>query len=150
VNGNYKNRITQSSNPGFAVVNPWRPASATNDTSRLEHDPQGPIIYIPSGVYPTHCAKLEALPRPYGYEAFDYVTRALKASLQVATPDRVNTFYFTFHPGDFLRPDNDEADYLVWEAWLTEIIDPLMATGKLKWATIEEMAQAFRDWEGEQ
>jgi hypothetical protein len=149
-NCNYKNRYKQTSAPGFAVVNPWRPASAENETARLGHDPDGPIIYVPSGVYPVHCAKLEAVPRPYCYEAFDYVTRALRASLESATPGMVNTFYITCHPGDFLGPDDDEADLLVWDAWLAEVVDPLVAAGRLEWATIEEMADAYEDWEAGQ
>jgi hypothetical protein len=146
-NCNYKNRYTQTSAPGFAVVNPWRPAGAANEEERLVHDPNGLIIYIPSGVYPIHCRKLEAVPRPYGYEAFDYVTYALKASLQSATPEMVNTFYITFHPGDFLEVGDDEEDFASWDAWLTQIIDPLVADGRLRWATIAEMAAAFEAWE---
>ena len=146
-NCNYKNRYTQTSAPGFAVVNPWRPASAANEEARLAHDPDGPIIYVPSGVYPVHCRKLEAVPRPYCHEAFDYVTRALRASLESATPGMVNTFYITFHPGDFLEPADDEEDYAVWNAWLTEIVDPLVGDGRLRWATIAEMAAAFEAWE---
>jgi hypothetical protein len=149
-NCNYKNRYTQSSAPGFAVVNPWRPAGAENEMARVAHDPNGPIIYVPSGVYPVHCTRLEAVPRPYGHEAFDYVTRALRASLASATPGMVNTFYLTFHPGDFLAPEDDEQDLVVWDAWLTEIVDPLVAVGRLEWATIGEMATAFEAWEAGQ
>jgi hypothetical protein len=146
-NTNYKNRYSQGSAPGFAVVNPWRPAGAENQDARIAHDPNGPIIYIPSGVFPTHCTRLEAVPRPYGYEAFDYVTRAIRASLSEATAGMINTFYVTIHPGDFLNFDNDEEDFMVWEAWFTEVIDPLVEAGLLKWATIAEMAAAFEAWE---
>jgi hypothetical protein len=146
-NCNYKNRYTQKSAPGFAVVNPWRPAGAENEMARIAHDPDNPIVYVPSGVFPIHCSMLEAVPRPYGYEAFDYVTVALRASLESATPGMVNTFYVTFHPGDFLSPEDDEIDYLVWDAWLTEIVDPLVADGRLEWSTIGEMADAFASWE---
>jgi hypothetical protein len=116
----------------------------------LAHDTNGPVIYIPSGVYPVHCDKLEAVPRPYGHEAFDYVTRALRASLEVASSNKVNTFYITFHPGDFLALDDDEGEYAIWDAWFAEIIDPLVEAGLLKWATIEEMAKAFEVWEANQ
>lgn len=146
-NTNYKNRYTQTSASGFAVVNPWRPAGAANEEERIAHDPNGLIVYIPSGVYPVHCGKLEAVPRPYGYEAFDYVTYALRASLQSATPGMVNTFYTTFHPGDFLEVTDDEEDFASWEAWLTQIVDPLVSDGRLSWATIAEMAAAFEAWE---
>lgn len=146
-NCNYKNRYTQTSAPGFAVVNPWRPAGAANEMERLTHDPNGPIIYVPSGVYPIHCEKLEAVPRPYCHAGFDYTTYALRASLESAAPGMVNTFYITFHPGDFLESSDDEEDYAVWDAWLTEIVDPLVADGRLRWATVAEMARAFEAWE---
>jgi hypothetical protein len=146
-NCNYKNRYTQTSAPGFAVVNPWRPAGAENETARLAHNPNGSIIYVPSGVFPIHCKKLEAVPRPYCHEGFDHVTRALQASLESATPGMVNTFYVTFHPADFLEPQDDEEDFAVWDAWLTETVDPLVADGQLQWSTIKEMAEAFEAWE---
>jgi hypothetical protein len=146
-NTNYKNRYTQNSAPGFAVVNPWRPAGAANEEERVAHDPDGPVIYFPSGVYPLHCRQLEAVPRPYCHEAFDYVTRALRASLQATTPGMVNVFYTTFHPGDFLESIDDEEDYIVWEAWLTEIVDPLVADGRVRWSTISEMAEIYEAWE---
>jgi hypothetical protein len=105
-------------------------------------------VFVPSGVYPTHCERLEVVPRPYSYAAFDYSTIALRASLASSTPGMVNTFYVTFHPGDFMQPDNDEADFELWDTWLTEIVDPLVAAGRVRWATIGEMAAAFDAWEG--
>jgi hypothetical protein len=146
-NTNYKDPDTQTSAPGFAVVNPWRPAGATNLTERQTHDPAGSIIYLPSGVYPVHCTMIESIPRPYRHEGFDYVTAALHASLASASEDRINTFYVTFHPDDFLDEQDDQYEFGVWDAWLTEVIDPLVEDGRLEWATISEMGAAFEDWE---
>jgi hypothetical protein len=52
-------------------------------------------------------------------------------SLDAARPDRVNAIHLTIHPG------------------LEEMIDPLVAAGKIKWATFSEIADAFISWEEE-
>jgi hypothetical protein len=62
VNLNYKNRETQQSDERFTILTPWRPAGATSVEERTTHDPDGAVIYIPSGVFPAHCDKLEGLP----------------------------------------------------------------------------------------
>jgi len=149
-NINYKNPSTQQIDPRFLVLTPWRPAGAETVDQRTTHDPNGPIVYVPSGVWPAHCPKAEAFPRPYNYEAFDYVTVALRNSLNAVVEGKINTFIATLHPGDFLELDDDEQDLQIWDEWLTEIIDPLVASGRLRWATASEMAAAFTSWEESQ
>jgi hypothetical protein len=146
-NTNYKEPDSQTSDAGFAVVNPWRPLGAVALSDRLAHDPTGPIVYIPSGVFPVHCRMLESIPRPYRYEGFDYVTSALRASLASTSSSRINTFYVTFHPDDFLDEQDDAYEYQVWDAWLTEVIDPLVQDGRVVWATVGEMGEAYEAWE---
>ncbi len=145
---NYKNPATQGIPAAFLGVNPWRPAGAGSVEKRTSHDPAGEIVYVPSGVWPAHCSGAEAVPKPYTGRAFDYVTVALRNTLHAAHPGMVNTFIATVHPGDFLYPGDDEAEFALWEAWLTEVLDPLVASGRVKWATVLEMAQAYRGWEG--
>lgn len=147
ININYKNPNTQQIDPRFLVLTPWRPAGAETVEQWTTHDPNGPIIYVPSGVYPAHCSKAEAFPRPYNYEAFDYVTVALRNSLEAVAEGRVNAFIATLHPGDFLDPSDDERDLQVWEEWLTRIVDLLVASGRVRWATVDEIAEAFVNWE---
>jgi hypothetical protein len=147
VNINYKNPQTQQSDERFTILTPWRPADAASVEERTTHDPDGAIIYIPSGVFPAHCDKLEAFPRPYCYEAFDYVTVALRNSLDAVTEGKVNAFYGTLHPSDFFGPGDDEEKLQIWDQWLTTIVDPLVTDGRIQWATMSDIADAFIAWE---
>ena len=98
-------------------------------------------------MFPAHCDKLEAFPRPYCYEAFDYVTVALRNSLDAVTEGQVNAFYGTLHPGDFFGPGSDEDKLQVWDQWLTAVVDTLVADGRIQWATMSDIADAFIAWE---
>jgi len=147
VNINYKNPQTQQSDERFTILAPWRPAGAASVEERTTHDPGGAVIYIPSGVFPAHCDKLEAFPRPYCHEAFDYVTVALRNSLDAVTEGKVNAFYGTLHPSDFFGPGSDEEKLQVWDQWLTAVVDPLVADGRIQWATMSGIADAFMAWE---
>ncbi len=143
VNINYKNPQTQQSDERFTILAPWRPAGAASVEERTTHDPGGAVIYIPSGVFPAHCDKLEAFPRPYCHEAFDYVTVALRNSLDAVTEGKVNAFYGTLHPSDFFGPGSDEDKLQVWDQWLTAVVDPLVADWRIQWATMSDIADAF-------
>ncbi|GAF99145.1 unnamed protein product, partial [marine sediment metagenome] len=147
VNINYKKRFTQQSDERFTILTPWRPACGASVEERTTHDLDEAVIYIPSGVFPAHCQKLEAFPRPYCYEAFDYVTVALRSSLHAVTKGKVNAFYGTLHPGDFFGPGSDEEKLQIWDQWLTTVVDPLVADGRIRWATMSEIADAFMAWE---
>jgi hypothetical protein len=147
ININYKNPQTQQSDERYTILTPWRPAGASSMEERTTHDPDGAVIYIPSGVFPAHCDKLEAFPRPYCYEAFDYVTVALRNSLGAVTEGKVNAFYPTLHPSDFFGPGTDEDKLQVWDEWLTTVVDPLVADGRIQWATMSDIADAFVAWE---
>ncbi len=147
VNINYKAPRTQVSDASFLVVNPWQPAGSGSLAERLAHDLAGKIVYIPSGLWPAHCLRAEGVPKPYTYRALNYVTVALRNSLLAADPEKINTSIATVHPGDFLGSADDEAEFAVWEAWLTQIVDPLVQAGRVRWATVEQMAQAYQTWE---
>lgn len=150
VNINYKDPTTQGIPAPFMVLTPWRPGGSGSISERTTHDPDGEIVYVPSGVYPAHCPGAEGVPKPYTYRGFDYVTIALRNSLHAAVPGRVNTFIATVHPGDFLGPGDDEQEFAIWEEWLTRIVDPLVKGGRVRWATVVEMAEAYRTWEAGQ
>jgi hypothetical protein len=152
VNINYKNPETQQSDERYTILTPWRPAGATSVEEHTTHDPDGAVIYIPSGVFPAHCDKLEAFPRPYCYEAFDYVTVALRNSLDAVTEGKgggghLHAFYGTLHPSDFFGPGSDGEKLQVWDEWLTTVVDPLVADGRIQWATMSDIADAFIAWE---
>jgi len=146
-NINYKDPRSQAIPTAFLVVSPWRPASSASVDTRAAHDPVGKIVYVPSGLWPAHCPGAEGVPKPYTYRALDYLTVALRNSLSAADPDKVNTFILTVHPGDFLAPADDEAEFAVWEAWLGQVLDPLVRAGRVRWATVAEMVEAYCAWE---
>lgn len=145
---NYKDLATQGIPAPFMVLTPWRPVGSGSVSERTTHDPDGKIVYVPCGVYPAHCPGAEGVPKPYSCRGFDYVTIALRNSLRAALPADVNTFIATVHPGDFLAPADDEVEFALWEAWLAQTVDPLVASGRVRWATVTEMAAAFDAWQG--
>jgi hypothetical protein len=65
----------------------------------------------------------------------------LEASLAALRPDRVNVYHFTVHPGEF--------DPALVDRFLTDVVDPLVAQGRVRWATFSEMTDAFIEWERE-
>jgi len=151
VNSDWKNPATQTTAVELLGVNPWRPAggpSATDVTAFATHDPRGEIVFLPEGAYSrTDFASMrrsESLGGDQGY--FDFLEAELLRSLAAARADRVNVFHFTIHPGEF-RGAAGEAPYGVVDRWLTKVIDPLVASGKVRWATFGQMADAFAAWE---
>ena len=57
----------------------------------------------------------------------------------------MNVFHFTIHPGEFRG--NPAHPFETIERFLTEVVDPLVASGQIRWATFSEMADAYRAWE---
>ncbi|MCJ7586554.1 MAG: polysaccharide deacetylase family protein [Candidatus Aminicenantes bacterium] len=147
VMSDYKNPKTQTSDPRLLAVNPWRPAggpSAQSLDAFVRHDPKGPIIYLPDGVF----ADDDFRKRKIGGDAeyFEAMTEGLELSLRAARQDRVNVFHLTVHPGEF-RGERGQKPFEVVDRWLSEVVDPLVRDGRVKWATFGEMAEAFRAWE---
>ena len=148
VNYNFKDPTTQSmQDDRFFVVNPWRPAGSNTIDQMLQYDRNGAVVFIPSGVYPSHCSGVECVPNPYCYEGFDYVTTALNASMNEADPERINVFSAMWHPFNFQHPENDTEELEVWDNWLTEVIDPLITDGRVIWNSYVEIAEEFEAWE---
>ncbi len=150
VMSDHKNPRRQQTDPRLLAVHPWRPAGGPTETdldSFTRHDPNGKIIYLPDGVFSRtdHAAMRRAQQAGGDWKYFDFLTEGLEMSLRAARPDRVNVFHFTVHPGEFRgrtgRP------FAVIEAWLMEVLVPLVKAGKVKWATFPEMADAFANWE---
>lgn len=144
VNGDWKNPRTQQTDEHLLGVHPWRPAGGPNAddlTQFATHDPSGPVVFLPQGqIDPGAFGSKRQIIAEGGPEAwFDVIGKALEASLAAAQPDRVNVFHFTVHPGEF-SPD-------VIDHFLTTVVDPLVAEGRVRWATYSEMADAFRTWE---
>ncbi len=147
VMSDYKNPRTQTTDPRLLAVNPWRPAggpSADSLDDFVRHDPNGPIIYLPDGIF----ADTDFAARKAQGDAayFDAMTEGLELSLRAARPDRVNVFHLTVHPGEF-RGLDAKAPFGVVDRWLAQVVDPLVRDGRVRWATFGAMADAFIDWE---
>ncbi len=150
VNSDWKDPRTQRTAPELIGVNPWRPAGGTDgvDLSLFaKHNPSGAIVFLPEGQYDDTGFASSGRSEAAGGDAayFDYLRRMLAASAQAAQADRVNVFHFTIHPGEF-RGD-PQRPFAVIEQFLTEVVDPLVASGKVRWSTLSQMADSFADWE---
>jgi len=150
VNSDWKDPRSQTTPLAILGVNPWRPAGGPDGTDLTlfaRHDPGGPVVFLPEGQYDsTDFAAMRRSENAGGDAAyFDYLKRMLLASVEAAQPDKVNVFHFTIHPGEFRG--NPETPFAVIEQFLTEAVDPLVASGKVRWATFSEMADAFAEWE---
>jgi hypothetical protein len=146
VNSDWKNPDTQTTPLEFVGVNPWRPSGGTdgaNLAAFTRHDPNGAVVFLPEGQYAkTDFASMRRSETAGGDEAyFEFLKESLYASLQAADADKVNVFHFTVHPGEF-RGD-PQHPFEVIEKFLTEVVDPLVASGQVKWMTLSQMADAY-------
>ncbi len=150
VNSDWKNPKTQTTDEQLIGIHPWRPAggpSENNLTAFAQHDPQGKVVFLPEGLYDrTDFASMRRSETSGGDEAyFNFLKQSLDNSVAAADPDRVNVFHFTVHPGEF-RGD-PARPFAIIEQFLTDVVDPLVAAGKVRWATFSQMADAFAEWE---
>lgn len=146
VNSDWKNPKIQETPLEFVGVNPWRPAGGTdgiNLNAFTQHDPNGTVIFLPDGLYDkSNFASMRRSDNAGGDEAyFEFLKESLYASLSAADSNKVNVFHFTVHPGEF-RGDKQDP-FGVIDRFLTEVVDPLVASGQVQWATFSEMADAY-------
>ena len=152
VNSDWKNPRTQTTDLALTGIHPWRPSGGTDgiDTSAFaSHDPNGAIIFLPEGNYDKeNFAASRRSDDAGGDDAyFEYLRDSLYASLENATPDKVNVYHFTVHPGEFRG--NPQDPFGVIDRFLTEVVDPLVESGQVQWATFSQMADAYTAWEAE-
>lgn len=152
VNSDWKSPQTQSTDLSLVGVNPWRPAGGTDGTDfslYTQHDPKGAVVFLPEGQYDqSNFASMRRSQDAGGDEAyFKYLKTQLLASLEVAQPGKVNVFHFTVHPGEFHGDPDSAQPFAVIEQFLTEVVDPLVASGQVQWATLSRMADAYIAWE---
>lgn len=150
INSDWKSPETQSTPQQLMGIHPWRPAGGTdgNDVTDLAtHDPDGAIIFLPGGIIdPVAFANKNLIKATEGLEGWlDVLEEALLSSLDAARPDRVNVFHFTVHPAEFVGDPNDP--YEMFADFLDDVVDPLVAAGRVQWATFTQMAEAFGEWE---
>jgi acetyl esterase/lipase len=148
VMSDWKNYKTQRTDLSLVGVHPWRPAGGPSETDLSKfatHDPNGRVIFLPEGNYSRE--DFASSRRAAGGDAayFEYLKTELLRSLEVARADKVNVFHFTIHPGEF-RGDPTRP-FGVIEDFLTNVVDPLVKAGKVRWATFSQMADEFIAWE---
>lgn len=142
----FKDHRDQSGIPSL-YTNPWRP-TGTNAAALdnfLQASPVGPVVYLP-GAGVTLTRSPARLP--------DQLARVTSQVLRFADPTRVNTFYTILAESAFSPPaGTDRASYYsgggldrdigAVDSLLTVLIDPLVATGYLKWASLPEMGALY-------
>ena len=88
-------------------IHPWRPADGTdgeNIAAFATHDPDGSIIFLSGGIIDLIAfANKQTIKQQEGLEGWlDVLKEALLSSLEAVRSDRVNVFYFTVHPDEFV------------------------------------------------
>lgn len=146
VNSDWKNPKIQETPLEFVGVNPWRPAGGTdgvNLTTFTQHDPNGAVIFLPEGQYDESTFASMRRSDDAGGDAayFEFLKESLYASLAAASSDKTNVFHFTVHPGEFRGDPQHPFDVI--EKFLTEVVDPLVASGDVQWATFSQMADEY-------
>jgi hypothetical protein len=150
INADWKNPNTQSAPSQLIGIHPWRPAGGTDGedvTLFSTHDPAGAVVFLPGGLIdPVAFANKNLIRSREGLEGWLAVLEdALMTSLDAARSDRINTFHFTVHPGEFVG--DPAAPYELLADFLDDVVDPLVAAGRIQWATFSQMADAFASWE---
>jgi hypothetical protein len=150
VNSDWKNPNEQKTVSDLIGINPWRPAGGSNgnDVSQFAtHDTDGPVIYLPDGSFDRndYGGARRGMSGDQAY--FDFLKDSLMQSLAEAEadPTRVGVFHFTIHPGEFRGEPEHPFDVI--DRFLTEVVDPLVASGRVQWATFSEMADSYEAWE---
>ncbi len=130
--------------------------AAVDVTALTKHDPSGAILYLPDGLSGRESATRPPSLKRDEQAYFDYLEGQLREALGAAAPDRVNVFHFNVHPGEFVDGPGRQAGaaagaaeahtaakYAALESFLTEVVDPLVADGRLQWATYSQVADAY-------
>ena len=150
VNSDWKNPSTQTTPAALLGVHPWRPAGGTDGTDLTRfaaHDPSGRIVFLPNGaVESDEWARKREIVDAGGEAAWlEVLKEGFLESLARASADRVSAFHITLHPDEFAR--DPAGPYALIDRFLTEVVDPLVAAGRVKWATHSQVAEAYLDWE---
>jgi len=146
VNSDWKNPQVQETDLSLVGVNPWQPAGGTDgvDFSLFtQNDPNGKVVFLPEGQYDTASFAAQRRSEDAGGDQayFEFLKSQLYASLDAAQTGKTNVFHFTIHPAEF-RGD-PQHPFEVIEKFLTEVVDPLVASGQVQWATFSQMADAY-------
>jgi len=146
VYSDWKDPTSQSADSTTFGLQPWRPVAGPDpdDMSGFAvNDPGGDVIFLPWGLSST--GGLLGPAKAKGDAMFASLKDSINLSLSKTVPGQVNTFHFVVHPGEITG--SGVAPYASLDKWLTEYIDPLVAAGKVRWATYGDIADAYQVWE---
>ena len=99
-------------------------------------DPQGKLAYLPGD------AGIDFQHNPMIVQSFIPITDSLISAMLKSSPDKVNTWYFVLNINDF-----ETFEILLFEQWLIQTVDPLVATGKITWKTLRDSYLLFLEYE---
>ncbi len=146
--GDWKDPRSQQAPAALLGLQPWRPAGGTDGrdfTALLTPDPAGPVVYLPQGVRDWDALATARRADDQGQAYFAAAGQQLQAAVQAAQGEGVFVFHLTVHPGEFRG--SAEQPFAALEAFLTTVVDPLVAQDRVRWATFSQMADAFQAWE---
>ena len=127
----------------LAVENPWTPGESDSVEGLTQFDPNGSVVYLPAGYYPASCSQSTLVQNPPTPETLAFATQALYQSLSASVDAKANVVQIAFATDSMISED---AAFLELETWLTDVVDPLVASRKLLPSTAAETAAAYRTW----
>jgi hypothetical protein len=147
----YKERDLQAPPAGY-FISPWRPTRIspyTDETVWSTHDRGSGLVFIPgSGVSITR----------YKPHLVPMVQRYVTAALSKVQAGQVNAYsivdhidHFYSHEGTLTEKyvySDEYAEHIqAYEDMFDQLLDPLVASGHIRWATNQEIHQDFEAWE---
>jgi hypothetical protein len=142
------------------IVNPWRPTDTdplTDVDGFLTHDPSSEIVYLP-GWGQAVSRQLERIPVRLPAMMSQFIAHT--------TESRVNSFYVVTHVGHYTPANRGdsyidfnlrtgavtfseefERDLAYWDDMLTDVIDPLVEAGYVRWTPLADIGEMYREWE---
>lgn len=140
VKSGFKDPATQRTAAAAVTVTPYFPGAwGSADALLVPGDGSG-VLFVPTGVFPLHCTGPGSLDDPVSPAPFDFLTRALAASLDAATPLAAQAMSVVWHANGF-RVDRTR-QIALWARYLDEVLQPLVDAGVLRYATLREIAAA--------
>ncbi len=144
---------TQRAPEGY-YLNPWRPSVAVvgdDEASWAVHDRGGSLVFIPG----TGSSVVRVKSQQEGL-----VERYLTAAMSKVDPGQINAYGFVDHVdhlfsrqglpvAEYVESQEFQADLYAYEVMFDEVIDPLVASGHVVWASPDEVRVAFEAWEDE-
>ncbi len=117
------------------------------DPSWLAHDVGGSIVYIP-GWY--MCSEGFEIDCRNGGNCFELASQSLYKALEDADHRFINVWWFSSHLYQCGRSEEEVERVLnAYDKWLSEVVDPLVEQGKVRWMTFDEIAMIYLRWEKE-